>query len=490
MSDQTFKLPEAARGKTVFGHPVGLFVLFFTEMWERFSFYGMRAILILFLVDTVSDTGIGGGLGIDKSTAQIIYGTYGFIVYLMSIPGGILADKYLGQKKSVLLGGVLLVIGPALLTAQGLFGGTMKEILFFLGLFVVTLGVGALKPNISTMVGGLYHPKDGKRDMAFTIFYIGINVGAFLAGIVVASVAKKHGWHFGFGIAGVGMFLGLIVYLLGQKYLKGVGEFEAKAKSTTKTAVQDAPLTAVEKDRMKVLLISFLIVVVFWGAFEQAGGLLNLYADEKVDRMVDASSIIGKLLIFFNGDAVVPAGWFQSVNAFYIMIFGTIVAGFWAKWAKWGKENSSLFKMGIGTIIMGFGFMFMVWAAQQYASVGYSSMSWLFGAYFFHTIGELCLSPVALSFITRLSPAKYGSRMMGIYFAVTGLGNMVAGVMGSFSEKLGEEQLFLFITAFAVVAGLLVLLFLKKLKKLTHGAEDNNPPSATEQLEDELDIQQ
>ena len=470
-----------SRKKTLFGHPVGLFVLFFTEMWERFSFYGMRAILILFLTDKVSETGIGGGLGIEESTAQIIYGVYGFLVYMMSIPGGFLADKYLGQKKSVLLGGVLLVIGPALLTAQGLMGGMMKEVLFFLGLFVITMGVGALKPNISTMVGGLYEPGDQKRDMGFSIFYIGINVGALLSALVDSLIAKNYGWAYGFGCAGIGMAFGLVVYLLGQGTLRGVGELQKSGSESVKKK-ELAPLTGIEKDRIKVLLISFLVVIVFWGSFEQAGGLMNLYAQNKVDRSVEATSLIGQFLSYVNSDGqpIVPAGWFQAVNAFFIMIFATIVAAFWAKWGRSGKENSSLFKMGLGTIIMGLGFLFMVSATNEYDLVGSASMNWLFGAYFLHTIGELCLSPVALSFITQLTPERYASRMMGYYFAVTGLGNLVAGLLGSLSSQLGEKNLFLFITAFAVFAGVVVLVFLKQLKKLTHGAEDYVPAAVKE----------
>ncbi|MCG8476765.1 MAG: peptide MFS transporter [Cytophagales bacterium] len=485
-------LPNSASlssSKTILGHPIGLFVLFFTEMWERFSFYGMRAILILFLVDKVSDSGLGGGLGIDHATAQIIYGAYGFLVYVMGIPGGILADRWIGQKMSVLVGGILLVAGPALLTFQGFVAGGLKEALFFTGLFVITLGVGALKPNISTMVGGLYHPKDDRRDMAFTIFYIGINLGAFLSAIIVSLVAQKYGWHYGFGLAGIGMILGLFVYLLGQGTLKGVGEIR-KPKKGEDGKGADAPLTAVEKDRVKVLLISFLIVIIFWGSFEQAGGLLNLYAQEKVNRVLAPDSFLGKILFTLTDHSVIPAGWFQSVNAFFIMIFGTLVASFWAWWSKIGKEGSSLFKMGVGTIVMGLGFLFMVGATQQYDQLGYASMSWLVGAYFLHTLGELSLSPVALSFITKLSPAKYSSIMMGVYFAVTGMGNMVAGLLGSLSGRLGERTLFLLITAVAVVAGLLVIVLLKKLKKLTHGAEDYQSPSAKENLEDELGLQQ
>ena len=307
--------------KEIFGHPIGLFVLFFTEMWERFSYYGMRAILVLFIYTSIED----GGMGWTQTEALGLYGWYTMLVYLMSIPGGILADKVLGQKKTVMLGGVLLCIGHGVLALPG-------EIAFFTGLTFIVLGVGGLKPNISTMVGGLYKQGDVRRDKGFTIFYIGINIGAFLAGIAVAWAANEFGWHYGFGLAGIGMLIGQAVFVWGQKYLVGIGDFiPATSEDGTNNR---AALTQVEKDRMSVMFLSFLIIIVFWGAFEQAGGLMNIYTNEKIDRVVMGYEI--------------PAGAFQSVNSLFIMIFGTIVAGFWAKRRLKGKEESSLFKMAIG----------------------------------------------------------------------------------------------------------------------------------------------
>jgi len=372
------------------------------------------------------------------------------LVYVASIPGGIIADKYIGQKKAVFWGGLILVAGHTVLAIT-------QDWAFYSGLGLIIVGVGLLKPNISTMVGGLYSKGDERRDKGFTIFYIGINVGAFLSALIVGYVGENIGWHYGFGLAGIGMLIGMLVYWWGQKYLEGIGEFIRNDNNPDKDFA-DKPLTKIEKDRMLVMFLSFFLIIVFWGAFEQAGGLMNLYAEEKTNRML--------------GGFEVPASWFQSVNAFFIITLGTAVAGFWYKWKLAGREGSSLFKMAIGVIIMGWGFMFMRFASQEYDAAGSSAMYWLVLAYLFHTIGELCASPVALSFITKLAPAKYASFMMGAYFAATGLGNKVAGLIGESAENAGELEIFTGLVIFCTVVGILVLLILKPLKRLTHGAED------------------
>ena len=436
--------------KEIFGHPVGLFILFFTEMWERFSYYGMRAILVLYLVQATTDA--NPGLGWSNGKALALYGWYTMLVYVASIPGGWIADKLIGQKKSVLYGGILLVAGHSILAVEQLWA-------FYTGLALIVAGVGMLKPNISTMVGGLYKQGDIRRDKGFTIFYIGINVGAFLSSLIVGYVGEVHGWHYGFGLAGIGMALGLIQYLIGQKYLKHVGNFLGSSQDPVDKEVMDRPLTKVEKDRVVVLFISFLLVIVFWGAFEQAGGLMNIYAKEKTNRMLMGWEI--------------PASWFQSLNAMFIIFLGTSVAGYWARKKLKGELATSLYKMILGLIIMGTGFFFMSAASAQFESQGSSAMYWLVLAYLFHTVGELCISPVALSYITKLAPLKYGSLMMGIYFAMTGFGNKLAGLLGESAEGLGEFTVFTGIAVFCVVFGLLVLLFRKKLELLTHGAEDD-----------------
>lgn len=495
-----------AHQKELFGHPVGLYVLFFTEMWERFSYYGMRALLTLYLVEKTNAD--NPGLGWLSSESIMLYGWYTMLVYVMSIPGGMIADKILGQKKAVLYGALTLVAGHGILAFDEMWA-------FYGGLALIVLGVGLLKPNISTMVGGLYKQGDIRRDKGFSIFYIGINLGSLLATFIVGYVGEKIGWHYGFGLAGIAMLLGLVVYMYGQKFLVTVGN-----KPTTEDKNDDASLgelfadlvkspinlgvvlliiaygiyagftyngvdswgytalyifiafvagilmmiyknleTQVFKDRFLVLLLSFLIVIVFWGAFEQAGGLMSIYTKQNTDRMLMGFEI--------------PTTWFQGLNAGFIILLATFIAGFWAKRKLKGKEGSSLFKMAVGTMIMGLGFVFMIFAASEYAENGSSSMHWLVLAYLFHTVGELCSSPVALSFITKLAPVKYASLMMGVYFAATGLGNKVAGVIGESASEFGEYAIFSGITIFTVIFGLLVILLLKPLKRLTHGAEDN-----------------
>ena len=446
--------------KQIFGHPAGLFVLFFTEMWERFSYYGMRAILVLYLVAKTTED--NPGLGWTDGEALALYGWYTMLVYVASIPGGWIADNFLGQKKSVLYGGILLVAGHGILSIEEMWA-------FYSGLGLIIAGVGMLKPNISTMVGGLYEQGDIRRDQGFTIFYIGINIGAFLSSLIVGYVGEVHGWHYGFGLAAIGMALGLIQYLVGQKYLKHVGNNLNTFGNVEEKAAMNKPLTKIEKDRIVVLLISFLLVIVFWGAFEQAGGLMNIYASEKTDRMLLGWEV--------------PASWFQSLNAMFIIFLGTSVAAYWARRKLKGKVSTSLFKMIIGLIIMGTGFFFMSAAAGQYQSNGASAMYWLVLAYLFHTMGELCISPVALSYITKLAPVKYASLMMGVYFAMTGFGNKLAGLLGEASETLGEFTIFTGIAVFCVGFGLLVLIFRKKLEHLTHGAEDNEREIDLEQTE-------
>ena len=356
----------------------------------------------------------------------------------------------LDRKRRFFGGGVLLVFGHSVLAIDAIWA-------FAAGLILIVLGVGGLKPNISTMVGGLYKEGDPKRDHGFTIFYIGINIGAFLAALVVGGVGEIYGWHYGFGLAGIGMTLGLVQYLYGQKYLKGVGDSPAVRKETEEAIHK--PLTKIEKDRMVVLFLSFIIIIAFWAAFEQAGGLMNIYTNSKVDRVLLGWQI--------------PTSWFQSLGAFFIITLGTTVASFWLKRQRLGKEASTLFKMAVGIMIMGTGFLLMSGASLQAASTGKAGMYWVIFAYLLHTIGELCASPTALSFITKLAPVKYASLMMGAFFAATGIGNKIAGIIGESASSAGELQVFTGIFIFTVILGSSVLVFLKRFKALTHGAEDN-----------------
>ncbi len=500
--------------KELFGQPIGLYILFLTEMWERFSYYGMRALLVLYMTTQTIGDDRGAGLGWTDKEALALYGWYTMLVYVMSIPGGMIADKLIGQKKAVLIGAIILCLGHGVLVLTDIWA-------FYTGLGLVILGVGLLKPNISTMVGGLYKEGDIRRDKGFSIFYIGINLGSLLATMTVGLVVAQWGWHAGFGLAGIVMVLGLINYIIGQKYLIEVGnlistkndenevsygKLYSKLFSSPKqllftgillvasivgwytmdwgygllflflTAIASLLMmiykeleTQVFKDRFMVLLLSFIMVIIFWGAFEQAGGLMNLYTETNTDRM------------FFGWE--IPTVMFQSLNAGFIILFATLVASIWAKRKIKGKEASSLFKMALGIIIMGFGFLFMVFAAMEFDKSGTSSMIWLVLAYLFHTIGELCISPVALSFITKLAPVKYASLMMGVYFAATGLGNKVAGIVGESASEFGELTIFSGIVIFTVIIGILFILILKPLKRLTHGVEESERILKNEEAE-------
>jgi len=452
-------IDKPAHQKELFGHPVGLYILFFTEMWERFSYYGMRALLVLYLVTKTTDS--NAGLGWDNGEALALYGWYTMLVYVASIPGGIIADRILGQKKAVIVGAILLVIGHSILAIEQMWA-------FYTGLGFIIAGVGMLKPNISTMVGGLYKKGDIRRDKGFTIFYIGINVGAFLSSLIVGYVGEVYGWHYGFGLAGICMLFGLLQFVLGQKFLKGVGDYLGKSEIKEDREALKRSLTKIEKDRVIVLILSFLMVIVFFGAFEQAGGLMNIYAKDYTNRMLLGWEV--------------PASWFQSLNAFFIITLGTAVAAYWANRKLKGKEASSIFKMIMGLIIMGIGFLFMTAATAEYQATDSSAMYWLVLAYLFHTVGELSLSPVSLSFVTKLAPAKYASLMMGLYFATTGLGNKVAGLLGESASEFGEYTVFTGIAVFCILFGLLIWLFIKKLKALTHGAEDDEHIMTKEEI--------
>ena len=435
--------------KTLFGHPYGLYVLFFTELWERFSYYGMRALLVLFLISETN--GENPGYGWTETEALVLYGWYTMLVYVAGIPGGWIADNVLGQKKTVMLGGALLVLGHSILAIDNLTA-------FYVGLSFIILGVGGLKPNISTMVGGLYINDEEKKDIGFKIFYMGINIGAFLSALIIGGIGEEWGWHYGFGLAGLGMLLGQLVFMWGQKYLVGVGDFIGKKDNPDKE-IMNRPLTSIERDRVKVLLLSFLIVIVFWGAFEQAGGLMNIYAFEKTNRMIESISF------------EVPATWFQSLNAGFIVLFAVAVGKFWAWWKSLGRESALLFQMAVGVIIMAFGFLVMSEAALEFERNGSSAMYYLVIAYLLHTIGELCTSPTVMALITKLAPIKYASLLMGTYFACTGFGNKVAAWLGEWAQTAGEYQIFLGIFIFCSLFGLLVILIIKPLKRLTHGLD-------------------
>jgi POT family proton-dependent oligopeptide transporter len=353
-----------------------------------------------------------------------------------------------------MIGGIMLCAGHLLMAYTALWA-------FYTALVLIILGVGFLKPNISTMVGGLYQEGDFKRDAGFVIFYMGINLGAFFSGLVVGYVGEVYGWHYGFSLAGIGMLIGQITFIYGQKYLTEVGNLIKKEQIKKEDKV---PLTKIEKDRLFVLGVSFITVLTFWMAFEQAGGFMNIYTMEYTNRD------------FFGWE--IPTSWFQSLNPFFIISLGGVVSSILTKLALKGKNPSGILKMGIGNILLGIGFLFMVFAAlqKQVSETGEiiqkSHYMWLVLAYLLHTLGELLISPVALSYITKLSPQKYVASIMGIYFAITGFANKLAAEIGKQSEKMGDFAIFMFLFIFPIFVGLILIMLSKKLNKLTHGAED------------------
>jgi POT family proton-dependent oligopeptide transporter len=422
------------------GHPRGLFLLFATEMWERFSYYGMRALLVLYLV--AATTADNPGLGWGESQALKLYAWYTGFVYLTPLIGGWLADNYLGQRRSIIIGGLLMALGQFALAAPldtfgyapafglGALGLAFPAapISFYLGLALLIVGNGFFKPNISTMVGDLYRQGDARRDSAFTIFYMGINVGAFLAPLVCSTLGEDPawGWRVGFFAAGIGMTLSVATQLLFARRLIGEVGIEPGAKRTRRLAggVQ-MPLTAEERDRIRVIFVIFVFVMMFWAAFEQAGGLMNLFADQYTDRLL--------------GSFTVPTGWFQSLNPLFIVLFGPVLSVLWSRLGERGRNPATPVKMYIGLFLVAVGFAFLTLAVFQMQRAGdlKAGMIWLVMAYLFHTLGELCISPVGLSMITKLAPLRLASLLMGFWFLINFFANTLAGYVGAFSENMG-----------------------------------------------------
>ncbi|EPB3090998.1 peptide MFS transporter [Vibrio vulnificus] len=450
-----------------FGHPRGLFLLFGTELWERFSYYAMRAILVLYLTDTT----INGGLGWSTKDALDLYGTYTGLVYITPLIGGYLADNYLGQRRSILIGGALMAIGQFTLAlpADALGLGSLHT--FYLGLALLIAGNGLFKPNISTMVGDLYQEGDNRRDGAFTIFYMGINLGALIAGVVSGSVTTEFGWKAGFVAAGIGMLISLVMQMaLAQSWLGDIGrEPAAKRDLAIKKSAQKEALTKEEVDRIKVILVMSLFTIVFWAGFEQAGGLMNICTQQYTDRMI--------------GSFEIPAAWFQSLNPFFIITLAPVLAVLWVKLGK--REPNSPVKFALAMFFLALGFLCMVGAVVEQSgdtSVK-TSMLWLVGAFFFHTLGELCLSPIGLSLVTKLAPLRLASLMMGAWFGCNAIANYVAGYVGSHVGELGAMAIFSGIAVTATVSGVILLLFSNQLVRWMHGAESGS--STAEQIEEQ-----
>jgi POT family proton-dependent oligopeptide transporter len=500
-----------AAGDDVFGHPRGLMTLFFTELWERFGYYGMRALLILYMTDVAS-----GGLGMNTEISGAIYGLFTFGVYALALPGGWIADRVLGQRHAVFVGGVIIAAGyytlglPMVLPGSELWS-------FYLGLVLVVLGTGLLKPNVSAIVGDLYtNDSPGRRDAGFSIFYMGINIGAFIGPLICGWFAERVDWNLGFSLAGVGMTLGLIQYKLGAGYLRGAGELTGDAAvpanvavarrqlgiglvtslvviaglyllsstgAINMTVVGFAQITGaiivvvavlyfgaiisvgchdkVERQRVFVIFLLFLGAALFWSGFEQAGSSMNIFARDLTDRML------------FGWE--VPTTWLQSVNPIFIILLAPVVG---LLWVKLGARNPSIpMKFGMGLVLLGVGFLVLAWgslyvpenaAANPAVGVG---MTWLVVTYFFHTVGELALSPVGLSSVTKLSPHRLVGQMMGTWFMGAALGNLVAGLIASRIEALPPQELFSVVASIVIGAGFLFVIFSSAINRLTHGVK-------------------
>ncbi|WP_086618316.1 peptide MFS transporter [Erythrobacter tepidarius] len=469
------------------GHPKGLYMLFFAEMWERFSYYGMRAILIFYLTQhwLFSD-----------GKSNLIYGAYTSLVYITPVLGGWLADRYLGQRKAVLFGGLLLAAGHTLMAVEGTGGQDDPTInVFWAALAFIIVGSGFLKANISVMVGQLYKMTDTRRDGAYTIFYMGINVGAALGTILVAYLGQTLGWGYGFGLAGIGMLLGLIVFVLGKATLNGAGEaprpigkgleyslyglgFAAVAVIWGLVQYQDViqnlltisgvallgyvlfesfKLEKEPRERMFAILFLISLNPLFWGLFEQAGGSMNLFTDRFVDR------------------AGVPAGIFQSINPIYIILMAPVFAGLWQWLGNKGKEPSAPAKFGLALAQMGFANLVLVWGAEAYGVAAMTPVFLVFAYYFFATTAELCLSPVGLSAMNRLAPRHLASLIMGAWFYMTAVGNFVAGKIGEATgghdgemTKQGLLDIYELFGWIAIGAAVAVLLVSPMVKKWMH----------------------
>ncbi|HEX2762475.1 MAG TPA: peptide MFS transporter [Allosphingosinicella sp.] len=434
------------------GHPKGLYLLFFAEMWERFSYYGMRAILIFYLTQHWL---------FNDSKSNLIYGAYTSLVYIMPVLGGYLADRYLGQRRAVLFGGILLAVGHSLMAVEGVGGQSDPTInVFWAALAFIIVGSGFLKANISVMVGQLYKLTDVRRDGAYTIFYMGINVGAAIGTILVAYLGQTVGWGWGFGLAGIGMLAGLLVFVLGKAALRGVGEAPGPLTRSREWTLYGIGLAAVaviwalvqyqdviqgllavsgiallgyvlyesfklpKEPRERMFAILFLISLnpLFWGLFEQAGGSMNLFTDRFVDR------------------SGVPAGIFQSINPIYIILLAPLFAALWVSLARRGREPSAPAKFGLALLQMGLANLVLVWGAEAWGMAAMTPVFLVFMYYLFATTAELCLSPVGLSAMNRLAPSYLASLIMGAWFYMTAVGNFVAGKIGEATGGEGGEM--------------------------------------------------
>jgi POT family proton-dependent oligopeptide transporter len=437
----------AAAGE-FFGHPKGLTFLFATEMWERFSYYGMRSLLVLYMTKYVllpqRDGHVLGLAGVKgaletvfgpldvQPLASQLYGFYTALVYLMPIFGGLLADRVLGQRRTVIIGASLMAIGHFMMAI---------EPLLLFALLALILGNGAFKPNISTQVGGLYAPGDRRRDRAYSIFYVGINVGAFLAPLVCGTLGEEAGWHYGFAAAGVGMLIGLSVYLYALPLLPPDELQKVRAAHG-----EMRPLERNERRAIIAILVLFIPVALFWATYEQSGNTIVLWADANTDRSIDLLGL----------RAEIPTTWFLAFNPFMIFAFTPFVVALWTRQAARGTEPSTITKMALGCFGVAASYLIMA-AAGWHAGAGKASWLWLFGYFVVITVGELYLSPVGLSLVTKIAPVRLLSMMMGVWLATSFAGGLLAGWLGSLWSRMEKPEFFLMIAAIAALAGVAIM---------------------------------
>ena len=439
------------------GHPPGLSTLFFAEMWERFSYYGMRAILVLFMVTPV----VEGGLGFSTVEAASLYGTYTMLVYMASVGGGLIADRLLGASRTVLIGGIVIACGHFSMA-------THSMATFYTGLGLIVIGTGMLKPNISTMVGSLYAPGDPRRDSGFSLFYMGINIGAVMAPLVCGWLAESstfkdwlaargfnpaYSWHWGFAAAGVGMLLGLAVFTRNRARLPSAGLSGRRSETTT----AHAPLTRNEVMRVIAITILFAFTIMFWSAYEQKGASLNLFARDLVERSL------------FGWDF--PASWLQSLTPLFVILLAPLFARLWIVMGE--RQPTSSRKFALGLLAIGLAMLLLV-PASALTAEGKISPMWLVAVYFFDVVGELLVSPVGLSMVTRLSPAKIVGLMMGAWFFATSLGNKLAGYFSGFfvaSDPAALMRLYGGIAAMLIVGGIVLSIAAKKIDAMAEATD-------------------
>jgi len=438
-------------------HPKGLYVLFFTELWERYSYYGMRAVLVLYLTAEL----ISGGLGLSPQHAVMIYGFYTGAIYITPIVGGYLTDKFIGLRTAITIGGITMAIGDFMIFL------VHSQLGLYLGLALLIIGNGFFKPNISTFVGELYPRNDKRKDAAFTIFYMGINFGALFAPMIAGFLAEdlfhtvgadgiEHfGFKWAFLASSIGMIVGQIIFSsLSKKYLGNIGIKPARVEAQTDEN-QKQPLTKKEKKRTAAILITACFVIFFWAGFEQAGSSFTLYTKDFVDRQVFGYQV--------------PVSWFQSLNPLFIIVLGPIIASLWIKLSKTKRGDlNPTTKMGIGMILLGLGFMILLPAVLHTGSDGQNIISkahiaFIIVTYLFHTLGELCLSPVGLSLVSKVAPLKIASLLMGVWMSAIGVANLLAGQLAALTASLGYLEIFLIIGATAILLGIILLSVSKKL---------------------------